>query len=438
MTHLVSSTLYNSSMYIGIDIGTSGCRGMVINAAGAIVAEAAVPLPPSRIRGSKVEQSPQDWWQTLELLLPALLCQYDPATIRAIALDGTSGTVLLTDPAGDPLTPALMYNDNRAVEQATRIAELAPRDSAAHGTGSGLAKALWLLQQNRSPSPRIHTQADWLTGQLCDDFSTCDANNALKLGYDPVARRWPEWLGQLGIETAMLARVIAPGTPVGTLRPELAERWGLSASVTICAGTTDSTAAFIASGATQPGEAVTTLGSTLVLKVLSPKPVFAPEYGVYSQPLGKLWLVGGGSNSGGAVLRRFFSDERMAQLSAQIDPEKSSGLDYYPLNAEGERFPINDPQLPPRLAPRPDDDVRFLHGMLEGIANIEKQGYVLLQKLGAPYPDSIRSSGGGAKNDLWTRIRRNRLGVMMVSAEQQQACYGAARLAQSGLDSQPD
>ncbi len=438
MTHLVSSTLYNSSMYIGIDIGTSGCRGMVIDAAGAIVAEAAVSLPPSRIRGSEVEQSPQDWWQALELLLPALLCQCDPATIRAIALDGTSGTVLLTDPAGDPLTPALMYNDNRAVEPATRIAELAPRDSAAHGTGSGLAKALWLLQQNRSPSPRIHTQADWLMGQLCDDFSTCDANNALKLGYDPVARRWPEWLGQLGIETAMLARVIAPGTPVGTLRPELAERWGLSASVTICAGTTDSTAAFIASGATKLGEAVTTLGSTLVLKVLSPEPVFAPEYGVYSQPLGKLWLVGGGSNSGGAVLRRFFSDERMEKLSAQIDPEKNSGLDYYPLNAEGERFPINDPQLPPRLAPRPDDDARFFHGMLEGIANIEKQGYALLEKLGAPYPDSIRSSGGGAKNDLWTRIRRNRLGVMMVSAEQQQACYGAARLAQSGLDSQPD
>lgn len=425
-------------MYIGIDIGTSGCRGMVIDAAGAVVAEAAVSLPPSHIRGNQVEQLPQQWWQALERLLPVLLSQCDPAAIRAIALDATSGTVLLTDPAGDPLTPALMYNDNRAVEQAARIAEIAPRNSAAHGTGSGLAKALWLLQQSHAPCPRVHTQTDWLTGRLCDDFSTCDANNALKLGYDPLSRCWPEWLLALGLETTTLPRVVTPGSAVGTLCTELAQRWGLSASVTICGGTTDSTAAFIASGATQPGEAVTTLGSTLVLKVLSPVPVFAPEYGVYSQPLGKLWLVGGGSNSGGAVLRSYFSDERMVELSAQIDPEKSSGLDYYPLNAVGERFPINDPQLPPRLAPRPDDDARFFHGMLEGIGNIEKQGYELLAKLGAPYPSSIRSSGGGAKNDLWRHIREKLLGVTILQAEQQQACYGAASLAQSGFDSQQE
>ena len=420
-------------MFIGIDFGTSGCRGVVIDVAGAILAEATVPLPPSRVNGNEVEQSPQDWWQALEQLMPALLSQCDPTTIRAIALDGTSGTVLLTGPTGEPLTPALMYNDNRAVKQAKQIAEVAPRQSAAHGTGSGLAKAIWLLQAH--PAARIHAQADWLSGRLCGDFSTTDANNALKLGYDPLAREWPEWLAQLGIETAMLPRVVEPGTPIATLRPEWAKAWGVNDTVAVCAGTTDSTAAFIASGATQPGEAVTTLGSTLVLKVLSAEPVFAPEYGVYSQPLGKLWLVGGGSNSGGAVLRRFFSDEQMASLSAQIDPMQSSGLDYYPLNKPGERFPLNDPQLSPRLEPRPDDDALFFHGLLEGIARIEKQGYELLADLGAPWPVSVRSSGGGAKNSVWTQIREQMLGVPMLTAAQQHACFGSAWLAKRGFDS---
>lgn len=415
-------------MFIGIDFGTSGCRGMVLGTTGNVIAEATVPLPPSRIHGSEAEQSPQNWWQALEQLMPILLAQCVPSTIRAIALDGTSGTVLLTDSSGEPLTAALMYNDNRAVEQAARIAEIAPRHNAAHGTGSGLAKALWLLQDH--PTACIHTQADWLSGRLCGDFSTTDANNALKLGYDPVMREWPEWLATLGIEEVMLPRVVEPGTAIATLRPELAEAWGLNNKVTICAGTTDSTAAFIASGASKPGEAVTTLGSTLVLKVLSSEPVFAPEHGIYSQPLGDLWLVGGGSNSGGAVLRHFFNDEQMAQLSAQIDPSQPSDLDYYPLNKPGERFPRNDPQLPPRLEPRPEDDALFFQGLLEGIARIEREGYEQLAQLGAPRPVSVRSSGGGAKNEVWTQIRQQMLGVPMLKAEQQEACYGAARLAQ--------
>jgi len=425
----------NATHTLGIDFGTSGCRGVVIDAAGAIHAEATVPLPPSRGDGAAAEQSPEAWWQALAQLMPKLLHSCDPAAIRAIALDGTSGTVLLTDPTGEPLTPALMYNDNRAVAQAARIATIAPRESAAHGTGSGLAKALWLLEQNPAPSLRIHTQADWLGGRLCSNFATCDTNNALKLGYDPLQREWPAWLQALGVDAEMMPQVVEPGTPIGRLCPELASEWGLSEAVTICAGTTDSTAAFIASGASEPGEALTTLGSTLVVKVLSPQPVFAPEYGVYSQPLGELWLVGGGSNSGGAVLRRFFSDEQMTELSARIDPEQPSGLDYYPLNEPGERFPINDPHLPPRLTPRPDDEAGFFHGLLEGIAHIEKQGYELLTQLGAPWPVSVRTSGGGVNNKTWTTIRGHLLGIPMLAAVQQQACYGAARLALSGCDS---
>jgi sugar (pentulose or hexulose) kinase len=198
----------------------------------------------------------------------------------------------------------------------------------------------------------------------------------------------------------LLPRVVAPGHPVGTLSPALAAEVGLSPRTLVVAGTTDSTAAAIAAGASRPGDAVTSLGSTLVLKIVSERPVASSAHGVYSHRFGDLWLVGGASNTGGAVLRQYFGLEEILALSARIDPETPSGLDYYPLPSIGERFPRQDPALAPRLEPRPTDPVRFLQGMLEGIAAIEAEGYRLLARLGAPAPTRVIGIGGGAANPV--------------------------------------
>src|SRR6478672_3352777 len=138
----------------------------------------------------------------------------------------------------------------------------------------------------------------------------------------------------------------------------------------VVAGSTDGCAAFLATGADKPGHAVTSLGSTLVLKLASEHPVFAPEYGLYSHRIGDVWLAGGASNTGGAVLAHYFAPARIAELSANIDPATRTGLDYYPLVKPGERFPIADPTLAPRLEPRPLDDAEFLKAIFEGIAGI--------------------------------------------------------------------
>jgi sugar (pentulose or hexulose) kinase len=197
----------------------------------------------------------------------------------------------------------------------------------------------------------------------------------------------------------------------------------------VCAGTTDSIAAFLASGARSPGEAVTSLGSTLVLKLLSRTRVEDTRYGIYSHRLGDLWLTGGASNTGGAVLRQFFTDAQLESLSCQINLEKESQLDYYPLVKAGDRFPINDPQLPPRLEPRPDNPVKFLHGLLESIAKIEVQGYNLLQGLGATHLSRVYTAGGGAANSSWTAIRARYLKVPLVMPAHTAAAYGTALLA---------
>lgn len=421
-------------LFIGIDLGTSGCRAVAVDERGEVRGQSAVALPAPERNGDRIQQDPRLWWGAVQHCLTELCGQIPAPEVAALAVDGTSATLLLTDEHGEPLGPALMYNDSRSRVQAERIKAVAPTNTAAHGPTSALAKLLW-LQDEGLPARARHAlhQADWIAGKLCGHFGVSDFNNTLKLGFDAQQGCWPEWLTGLAVPMALLPEVVAPGTQLGLLSTENVQLFGLPPDTRVVTGTTDSTAAFLATGARAIGEAVTCLGSTLVLKVISDTPVFAPEYGIYSQPFpdktpGR-WLVGGASNSGGAVLRQFFTDAEMRELTLRLRPERRTCLEYYPLPAPGERFPLNDPSLAPRLTPRPHDDTRFFQALLEGITRIEARGYDLLAKLGAPSPCSVRTTGGGAVNTAWTTLREKALGVPLISASHTDAAYGAATLA---------
>ncbi len=442
------------ALFIGIDLGTSGCRAIAIDELGNTQGNAVVDLPePIRnASGNKshVEQDAHLWWNAVTTCLCELTKNINSDEVAAIAVDGTSATLLLADKTGEPLGTALMYNDARATLQAKNIAEVAPNNTAAQGASSTLAKLLWLYEkgfyeegfyEGGSTSNACYAlhQADWITGKLCSQFGTSDYNNALKLGFDAQKKSWPVWVETLltnaNIPSNILPKVTSPGSSINFLTPELAQQFSLPENTQIVAGTTDSTASFIATGASKNGEAVTSLGSTLVLKVISDKPIFAPEYGVYSQPLvikdREQWLVGGASNSGGAVLNQFFSDDQLQTMTPQLKPDTPTGLDYYPLPSTGERFPVNNFHLKPQLEPRPENDSVFFQGILEGIAQIEAKGYQLLAELGAPYPVSVRTTGGGAKNSAWTKIRSTMINAKIINANHTEAAYGAALLAQS-------
>ncbi len=416
-------------LFLGIDLGTSGCRAVVIDGGGAVMGGARVDLPAPLGEGPRREQDPGLWWRAVGEVIGELGEQLPLAQIAALAVDGTSGSVLLCDEGGAPLGPALMYHDSRARDEAARIAAVAPPRSGAHGATSGLAKLLHLQTHYAPRSARVLNQAEWIAGRLLGRFDSGDENNCLKLGYDVIERRWPDWLDDLDVPRAWLPQVMPPGSVIGTLSADSARAFGLGQHCRVTAGTTDSIAAFLATGASAVGEAVTSLGSTLVLKVLADRPVFSPVHGVYSHRLGDRWLAGGASNSGGAVLLQHFSREQLAAMTPALRPDAPTGLDYYPLPAPGERFPICDPALAPRLTPRPADPLLFFQGMLEGMAAIEAAGYTLLAELGAPYPGSVRSTGGGARNPAWSRIRERALGVGIITPAHSEAAYGAARLA---------
>lgn len=423
----------HTPLFAGIDAGTSGIRLVLIDAMGTIYHESSLNMQGDHLAGTEHMQMPEEWWQLALRLLKGIPGSLRPS-LRALAIDGTSGTLLACNKDGKPLGPALMYDDSRATEEARRIEAVAPRNSAAHGPSSGLAKLLWL--QAHYDQDQFHfvlNQADWLLGQITGCYGISDENNSLKLGYDPERRCWPEWLGELGVRVSLLPVVHEPGTALMPIDPRLASELDLPANMMICSGTTDSIAAFLATGARKTGEAVTSLGSTLAIKMLSDHPLYDPDAGVYSHRLWDQWLVGGASNSGGAALLRHFSLEEIRKLSAQIDPERDTGLEYYPLPGKGERFPVNDPEKKSRTEPRPASDATFLQGLLEGIAHIERQGYAQLQKLGAPPPVRVITVGGGSTNALWNRIRQRILSVPVETVAFDQAAYGSALLARRGI-----
>lgn len=414
-------------LVLGIDLGTSGARAVAMTAAGEIVASGAARLTAF----SDDHRDPLGWWKAVQAALAQALEAIDGSHICAVGIDGTSGTMLPVAADGAPLATPLMYNDpvgDTAILE--RIAVHAPKESAAHGATSGLAKLLTF--QSLPGVFRVIHQADWIAGHFTGLYDISDENNALKTGYDPVARNWPEWLARTGARIDLLPDVLPAGAPVATISPAAAEAFGLPSETVIVAGTTDGCASFLATGADRPGDAVSALGTTLTVKMLSDKPLFAPEFGLYSHRIGDMWLAGGASNTGGAVLAAHFSNDRIAELSEQIDPASDTGLDFYPLLKPGERFPVADPAFMPRMEPRPTEDAEFLKAIFEGIAGVERLAYERLVSLGSPALGSIRTVGGGAKNGVWTEIRKRRLVVPFLPVLSEEAAAGAARLALSG------
>ncbi len=391
--------------------------------------------------------------------------------LAGVVIDGTSATVVLCNGAGVPISRVLTYSDGADRSTLAAMRAIMPGGHLAASATATLPKVAQLWQELPIQCRNFENGADFASEFVLDDaddlniyvmhqadlcgywlhgqVGITDYHNVLKLGYDPVRLVYPDWLQDWlqdrvnpNRQKLHLPQVLAPGEPVGLIGQYWVETLGINPDCVIGAGTTDSTAAFLASiapSAPALGMAVTSLGSTMVMKVLAPEPLTDLSCGVYShrwdQGESTFWLVGGASNTGGRVLRQFFSDRELRELTEAIDPEVDSPLDYYPLPEMGERFPVNDPNMLPRLSPRPEDPADLLHGLLTSMAKIEAQGYGVLRELGAPLPQMIYTAGGGAQNPVWTRLRQRQMGYrfdpvpQILVAQETEAAYGAALLA---------
>ena len=434
---LPAALLPELNLGLGIDLGTSGVRLAVAGAG------ARQPLWQNACPYPGPFDDPHSWRNGL-----IALAQGIPMPLRerlgAIALDGTSGTLLLCRADGSlldgPLALALPYHqaclEQQEAAQALAAAGPNPPSTAAASASGSLARALRLLAMAAEGGLLLRHQADWMMGALLGHWRWGEATNNLRLGWLQTRNCWAGSLERQPWSSA-LPEVFDCGTvlgPVDRSRGGLAEALDLPPGCRVVAGCTDASAAVLASGA-GPGDGITVLGTTLVLKQWAAQPISGP--GLSCQRLAGRWLVGGASNAGAGVLRRFFTDAQLAELSRQIDPGRPSGLQLRPLPAVGERFPHDDPALQPVLEPRPVSDALYLQALLEGLSAIEAAGWQRLRELGAGPLQRVLTLGGGARNPQWRALRQRLLQVPVLNRPQLSAALGMAKLAADALHPQP-
>jgi sugar (pentulose or hexulose) kinase len=402
----------------GIDLGTSGCRLALVDAAGPIQ-QLSCPYPGAF-------RQAESWRLGVQQLF-AQLQEEQRQQIGAIAIDGTSGTLLACRPTGEPLAAALAYND-ACPEQAEQARQLVPAGGSAASSSGSVARGLLLLDRLKlqpGSDLLLRHQADWLMGWLLGDWRWGEEGNNLRLGWDLLQNQWTGGIARSSWAGA-LPQVIPSGQLVGPIGAKAAAELKLPASCQIVSGTTDANAAVLAAEP-QEGDGVAVLGTTLVLKQFAPEPLKGP--GINNHRIAGRWLVGGASNAGGGVLRQFFSEQQLEELSRQIQPEISTGLNLLPLPQRGERFPVDDPQLEPVLEPRPVSDALYLQALLEGLSTLECQGWQRLEELGAPAVQRVLSVGGGANNPQWRALRQKLLNKPVLNRSKASPAAAMARLA---------
>ncbi|MEI5100601.1 FGGY family carbohydrate kinase [Streptomyces sp. PmtG] len=434
-----AAALPSDAVWLGLDLGTQSARCVAVDAAGTVLASASRPLT-SRRDGPRHEQDPEQWWTALTAACREATGALDDASrVRGLALDATSGTILLADATGRPLTPGLMYDDGRAAEQAARANAAGADVWRALGYRSmqpswALPKLLWLLD-NGAPGPgaRLLHQPDLITWRLVGHQVPSDASHALKTGYHLLHDRWPARVfDELGVPEGLLPDVVRPGTPLGTVRAEAAAATGIPEGTVVVAGTTDGCAAQLGAGALAPGAWNAVLGTTLVLKGVSPHLVRDPGGVVYChRGPGDTWLPGGASSSGAGALAREFPGADLDRLTeAAAAAARDADAVTYPLVSRGgERFPFRAADAVPFTLGEPRGAAERFHAQLLGVAFVERLCFDYLDLIGAPVEGPLTLTGGGARNRYWSALRADVLGRPVRVPAQAEGAVGMAVLA---------
>lgn len=409
----------SGEVWLGVDLGTGGVRALAVTSTGEIVGRGERPLTSHR-SGPRHEQDPHEWWSAAAAAIADAVADLDPHRVAGIAVDGTSGTVLVVGADGAPLTPAVMYDDARATAQRDRVNEAGATTWERLGyqrmqTSWALPKLLRLLEEH--PGARgglLAHQVDVVNRHLVGGPVATDLSNALKTGADLESGTWPAEVHEaLGLPVSLFPALVRPGARLGFVGAEAAARCGLVAGTPVLAGATDGTAAQLASGATEPGSWNVVLGTTMVFKGVTRDLLHDPQGVVYSHraPDGS-WLPGGASSTGAGVLVHEQESGGLAgwsldDLGAAVDVREPARTVVYPLVGEGERFPFVAPDargltLGDRTGERPPE--RFA-ALLQGVALVERLALDGLDRLGADLAGRHVSTGGGSANAAWTQLR---------------------------------
>jgi len=428
-----TSTPPDDDVWVGVDVGTQSAKAMAVSGRGEVLGRGTSALRSSR-DGVRHEQDPAAWWEAVAGACRAAVDGLAPERVQGVATCATSGTILLVDRDGEPLTPGLMYDDGRAAEQAARVDEAGVL-TARVSPSWALPKLLWMLDEwpEVASEGRLAHQADVITRHLVGEEVPSDSSHALKTGFDQAREAWPsDELERLGVPRASLPEVVRPGTRLGSVCARTAEETGLPQGTAVIAGMTDGCAAQFAAGALREGCWNSVLGTTLVLKGCSARLVEDPGGVLYSHraPDGG-WLPGGASSSGAGVLAQRFADRDLDDLGHRAEAHERTDVLAYPLVSRGERFPFSAADADPFVVGEPADEAELFAALLQGVAFVERLCFDFVDLLGAPADGELTLTGGATRSRYWCQLRADVLGRSVRLVEQSEAAFGMAILAAS-------
>ena len=436
-------------LYIGVDLGTSACKFLLVDEEGKVCNQVTREYPLSMPHTGWSEQSPAGWWKACLEGIPMLLEGFDPAQVQGIGIGGQMHGLVALDSDDNVLRPAILWNDGRTAKETDYLNNEIGRATLSRYTGNiafagfTAPKILWMKANEPELYARIAKimlPKDYLvycmTGVHATDYS--DASGMLLL--DVEHKCWSKEMCEIcGVQPEWLATLYESWEQVGTLKPEVAKALGLSENVKVCAGAGDNAAAAVGTGTVGDGRCNISLGTSGTIFISSKKFGVDDTNGLhaFAHADGGWHLMG--CMLSAASCNKWWMDDILKVTAADYNAEQAP-IDEERLGRNnvfflpylmGERSPINDTDARGTFVGLSMDTARadITQAVLEGVSFAIRDCYEVARSLGVEIPRS-NICGGGAKSPLWCNIMANVLGIPLdILVTEQGPGYGGALLA---------
>lgn len=436
-------------MYLGIDLGTSEVKALVIDENGDIVFSHSAPLTIQRPHPHWSEQSPLVWWQATDYLMTTLRekCGQHWSAIKGIGLSGQMHGAVLLDQQGEVIRPAILWNDTRCAAECAELERMAPELHQIAGNlampGFTAPKLLWVRKHEPENFKRLRTvllPKDYLrfrmTGKKISDMS----DSAGTLWLDVAKRDWSDvLLNKCGLSRDNMPALVEGSEVSARLNADIAERWGLNASVIVAGGGGDNAVSAIGVGAVDPGDAFISLGTSGVLFVVNEayRPAPASAVHAFCHVLPQRWHQMSVMLSAASCLQWFcrlvgITETALLEEVAQLSEEEKAAAPLFLPYLSGERTPHNDPNAKGMFHGLTHTSNRATMGyaVLEGVSFGLADGLRVLQESGTKI-QQCSLVGGGARSPLWAQLLADVLDMPVATHKggETGGALGAARLA---------
>ncbi len=429
-------------MFIGLDLGTSGLKGVVIDGAHGVLAEATAPLAVERPHDGWSEQDPASWVSACEAVMRGLGAKADLSGVRGLGLSGQMHGATLLDASHEVLRPCILWNDTRSHAEAAAL-DADARFRAVTGNivfpGFTAPKLAWV----RAHEPEAFAKVAlvllpkdylrlWLTGEAVAEMSDAAGTSWLDVG----RRDWNDGLlAATNLSRAHMPRLVEGSEPSGTLRDELASRWGLPGGVVVAGGGGDNAASAVGVGVVAAGQAFVSLGTSGVLFAASPsyQPDPASAVHTFCHALPGTWHQMGVILAAADALNWWsrVAGEEASALTGALGDLRAPGRTLFLPYLGGERTPHNDAAARASFLhlDHASDRAAMTRAVLEGVTHAIRDSYDALRGTGTAISRLI-AVGGGSRSDYWVRAIATSLGmpVELPASGDFGGAFGAARL----------